>query len=68
MNTTTFRSKTKKAAQYGVVAPGIAVGTFAYATAKGIKHIAVTTGKTFKAIGHDIVANTKSYVSDIKQS
>ena len=66
MNTTTFKTKSKKAVQYTVFAPGLAVGTLAYATAVGLKHIVLTTGKTVKSIGVDTYNNTVSYISDVK--
>ena len=66
MNTTTFKKKSKKAVQYTVLTPGIAVGTFAYATALGVKHIVLTTGRTVKSIGVDTFNNTVSYVDDLR--
>jgi hypothetical protein len=66
MNTTTFKKKSKKAVQYTVFTPGIAIGTLAYATTLGLKHIVLTTGKTVKSIGVDTFNNTVSYVDDLR--
>jgi hypothetical protein len=61
-----MKTKFKKTARYSLGTPAVALGSFAWSTALGIKHIAKTTTVVVKAVANDTYINSRSYIDEVK--